>query len=80
MSIMTAGPLPLATLLSELTPLIQEAGALAGVARRTLTTSLIAAGDQSNGHGKPEAPAPKAAPAKAPVPAPKPAADAAKHE
>ena len=28
MSIMTAGPLPLATLLSELTPLIREAGAL----------------------------------------------------
>jgi uncharacterized membrane protein YqiK len=64
---------------SALAEIIQEAGALAGVARRTLTTSLIAAGDQSNGHGKPDAAA-KPAPAKVATPAPKPAADTAKPE
>jgi uncharacterized membrane protein YqiK len=74
---------------SALAEIIQEAGALASVARRTLTTSLIAAGDQTEGHGNGSASAPakaaapvvKTAPApKAPVPAAKPAPNAAKPE
>ena len=76
---------------SALAEVIQQAGALASVARNTLTKSLLAAGDQNDsaGDGSRSA-APKrapTAPAKTPTaaapklaPAPKPAADAAKPE
>jgi flotillin len=76
---------------SALAEIIQSAGALAAVARRTLAPALLAAGEQdNNGDGPKRAAGPKAAPAaaraSAPVAAsklaaaPKPAADAAKPE
>jgi uncharacterized membrane protein YqiK len=62
---------------SALAEIIQSAGALAAVARRTLTPAILAAGDQNNnGDGPKPAVAPKAAPAAKPpvaVPAAKPA-------
>jgi uncharacterized membrane protein YqiK len=62
---------------SALAEIIQSAGALAAVARRTLTPAILAAGDRdNNGDGAKPAVAPRAAPAaKSPVavPAAKPA-------
>jgi hypothetical protein len=74
---------------SALAEIIQSAGALTAVARRTLVPALLAAGEQDNDGDGPKAPAAKPAPAaKAPAPAaaskpaaaPKPAAPAAKPE
>jgi flotillin len=57
---------------SALAEIIQSAGALAAVARRTLTPAILAAGDRdNNGDGAKPAVAPRAAPAaKSPVAAP----------
>ena len=75
---------------SALSEIIQSAGALAAVARRTLTPALTAAGEP-DGHGSNGGPKPVVAPKPASIlrpapavkpaaPAPKPASDAAKPE
>ncbi|MGD0861329.1 MAG: SPFH domain-containing protein [Candidatus Limnocylindrales bacterium] len=61
---------------SALAEVIQQAGALAAVARRTLTPALLAAGDQNDPDGARSKPAPKTAPTARPAPAARAAAAA----